>query len=499
MLPHLLRDADFFETFTEEIDTERKRFPRYGTNAPAVAVQGAFSGIAANSCFNSLQRIVISLPDKIRAMVHRVIRRNDYNEHTSRASLTALPNEILLQVMGYLPATSLYCLRQTSTRFMLLFGTKELDKFHQVYGGFSVYTGFNMDVLSAAEKNAVANSLHHEKYCASCLAAEESGALESRLEMLRRLRHCDGCNRLHASALFLPEAQEEDGAGSGLQCIGRLGHITLCNHRSCRPTTWRDVCQDSTSSWRYRRATRHSLVCTNQSHQPKSDRNNTPYWSGSAFPRLIAQDSAIHPSVFQIGYGWDLPLLEISDDYILFPTLASVRRALSEVVLNAFHEHKLCPHISADKEIQTFIQLGICECFSSYGLIAFNNRFQSCKCQRQVTLECRMCGAVYTWLIEDRRVILSFQYVWHIQRPTSPGWLGLIDKEFKEKLFTKENQNVLWCETPNCRTNTRGRWEALVKENLEREYMNTPDNEAENWSDYLEALFASHQGSFQNW
>lgn len=496
MPPYLLRDADFFETFTKEIERNLKRFHRYGINAPAIHVQGVPSGKAANSYFNSLQRLVIRLPDRIREMVRRIIRRNDYNEHTSRASLTALPTEIILQVMGYLPASSLYCLRQTSTRFMLLFATKELKYFHQAYGAFSVYTGFNMDVLSAAEKNAVANSLHHEKYCASCLAAEESGALESRLEMLRRLRHCDGCNRLHASALFLPEAHEEDGAGAGLQCIGRLGHITLCNHRSCRPTTWHDVCQGSTSSWRYPRATRHSLVCTNQSHQPESDSRYIYFFAGSAFPRLIAQDSAVHPSVFQIGYGWDLPLLKI---YTPFPTVASIQRALSEVVLNAFNEHKLCPHISADKEIQTFIQRGICKCFSSRSFIFPYSKPNLCKCQRQVTLECRICGAVYTWHMGASHVILSFRYVWHIQRPTSPGWLGLIDQEVKKKLFTKENQNVLWCETPNCRTNTRGRWEALVKENLEREYMNTPDNEAENWSDYLEALFASDQGFFQNW
>lgn len=44
MPPYLLRDADFFKEFTKEIDRDRKRFPRYGTNAPAVAVQGVFSG-----------------------------------------------------------------------------------------------------------------------------------------------------------------------------------------------------------------------------------------------------------------------------------------------------------------------------------------------------------------------------------------------------------------------------------------------------------------------
>jgi hypothetical protein len=96
-------------------------------------------------------------------------------------------------------------------------------------------------------------------------------------------------------------------------------------------------------------------------------------------------------------------------------------------------------------------------------------------------------------------IILSSQYIWHIQRPTSPGWLGLIDKEYKEKLFTEQNHNVLWCKTQTCRTNTRGRWEALVKEDIERDYMNAPDGDADDCYDYIEALFASQEGSFQNW
>jgi hypothetical protein len=82
---------------------------------------------------------------------------------------------------------------------------------------------------------------------------------------------------------------------------------------------------------------------------------------------------------------------------------------------------------------------------------------------------------------------------------TSPGWLGLIEKEYIERLFTEKNHSPFWCKTQDCRTNARGRWEALVKGDFERDCTNAPDSGADNLYDYIEALFASQEGSFQNW
>lgn len=65
--------------------------------------------------------------------------------------------------------------------------------------------------------------------------------------------------------------------------------------------------------------------------------------------------------------------------------------------------------------------------------------------------------------------------------------------------FTEDNRHVLWCDVPHCRTNTRGRWEALVKEESEREYLKSKGDNSEDFWDYKEARIASERGSFQNW
>jgi hypothetical protein len=220
----------------------------------------------------------------------------------------------------------------------------------------------------------------------------------------------------------------------------------------------------------------------------------------SPFPRLILKRQNNPPSAFRVGYGWDLPLLEFYNSY---PNpaagLAAIKDSLSNIVMGAFNTHRLCPHVSPDKEIKDFIQAGICECFTGYGRINTIELDVWCDCRRQTTLECRVCGAVYFWLLSAGTVILSLRYFWRIQKPISPGWLGMLDKQFKEKLFTHDNQYVLWCKKPDCRTNKRGRWEALIKENAERAYKNTLDSGTNDCWDYEEARTASEEGSFQNW
>jgi hypothetical protein len=216
-------------------------------------------------------------------------------------------------------------------------------------------------------------------------------------------------------------------------------------------------------------------------------------------PRLFVKKTGKLRPVYQIGYGWDLPLLEINA-WFLDPTVSAVRRALSNLVAGgALDNHRLCPHVTAEKEMQEFIQASICKCFIRRRHFKYEDRFGTCECQRQVNLQCPVCGAVYTWLRYGGQVLLSFRYIWTVQRPTSPGWLNLVDKSSIERLFTPDNRHILWCDTPSCRTNTRGRWEALVKEDLEREYHKSPNVDEHEFFDYREAKIASQDGAFQNW
>ncbi|OAQ65044.1 F-box domain, cyclin-like protein [Pochonia chlamydosporia 170] len=417
-------------------------------------------------------------------------------------SIMAMPNELLLQVMGHLSAPSLYCLRQTSGRFMDLFDLKDFKGFHQEVGISSIHKMFNMKLLCAADKNMIANSLHHEMYCAPCLAAEECGTLADRLETLRSLRYCHGCKRLHAAALFPPE-DNHDTKQVGV-CIGRVGHVTLCNHNSCSPTTWRDI-EHYVPPGRYPHLFGHSDACTDRAHQPDWKYNERIGSVGSPFPRLYGRRTWQRPilifnPVFQVAYGWDLPLLEVGQRYRYRPSLDSIHKKLRSLLeAGALHNHRLCPHVSPDNEIRKFVRSGICDCFRRGVGNTIYNCFEDCECKRQVVLECRLCGSIYMWLSNWNRIIFSRRHLWHIQRPTSPGWLSLLDKEWQQMHFTEDNRHVLWCDVPHCRTNRRGRWEALVKEESEREYLESNGDNSQDFWDYKEAMIASESGSFQNW
>lgn len=484
-------------------------FPPHGTNAPSIPYLRTKSIRSARSLSSSSwSKLKVKVKGRMLKVVYKVTQRHD-NSHVSQrrksvtletgtpktaicaSPLTNLPVELVEQIMSYLPASSLYCLRQTSITFMVLFDTRQFERFHKESGPSSHRMAFNVEILYAAEKSDIANSLNHEMFCNPCLAAEANGTVAERLAVLRSLRHCDGCNRLHANALFFSEDQDRpDGNSGGLLCIGRRGHITLCNSHPCKPITWQDI-ESHVQHYTY---TKYTYACADRSHQPEWEYNDRFYSGGSPFPRLFAQRRLNLPSVFEIGYGWDLPLLQI--DHYEDPDLASVRKTLSTLVLNAFCTNRLCPHISADKEIQDFIQSGICICFTRYTDISTFDIFKGCDCGRQITLNCQVCGATYVWLRFMGQVILSLRYLWHIQKPTSPGWLSLL---CKEKLVTQENHHVLWCETPSCRTNKRPRWEALVKEDSEREYLATSSDDAANCWDYSEGMLASLGGSYRTW
>ncbi|KHN94752.1 uncharacterized protein MAM_07348 [Metarhizium album ARSEF 1941] len=368
-------------------------------------------------------------------------------------------------------------------------------------------------------------------YCAACLAAEDCGTIDKRLERLRSLLYCTECSVLHTRALF-PEDNAAYGLASNEQiCIGWLERLTVCDHRLATSLSWRDMIDFSEVA----RNKTCQITCPHRSHQPepKSGRSRK---SGSEFPRFFAQEL---PNDFttRIGYAWDLPLLDL--EHRSDHSLPAIQERLSNLVVDALHNHnhRLCPHISADKEIRNFVQSGICNCFAKHDTRHVGPKApwpKACECGRQVTLECRICGAVYMWYLARGQVFLSLRYSWNIQKPSSFGWLGLLG--FQMKFSSRDNQHVLWCDTPNCRTNKRRRWEALVKENVAGEYFEdrylgpvahdeqdddgpddgTPDDDGSvdsfqneeqdedftglNYGfDFEEMMTASENGSFQNW
>ncbi|KAG6037288.1 hypothetical protein E4U41_005230 [Claviceps citrina] len=360
-------------------------------------------------------------------------------------------------------------------------------------------------MLSAADKKAVADALHHDAYCVSCLAAEEDGTLATRLGALRRPRYCWACDEGHPTVLFLPEdLDKHDRDLTKLVCVGRAGHVTLCNHHRCNTITWEHM---ENLVGQANRDREQASACV--------DRSLEPYWrrtirqeqtAGSAFPRLIAQciSQASQRPIFDLGYGWDLPLLQVPDlpwtPRVLARLLPVVHDKLSSLVVGALRNHKLCPHISAETDLPLYIRSGICRCFLDSLLHEFPvSILKNCKCKRKITLDCRVCGAVYIWHFVAGRIILSLRYIRKIQRPTSLAWLALLDNQFRQQFHAPQNRHVLWCDTPSCRTNTSGRWDSLIKEYAENQYTLASDDELSSFWDYEESCRAAQESCLRTW
>ncbi|KAG5924352.1 hypothetical protein E4U42_004661 [Claviceps africana] len=507
--PYLLRRLSYFDHWSHEMVYGVHRIPHHGMNRPRLPMMSEISAwektrltvaetssplaASAQKLSRSLAlaakrrstRWRLSFIEHIRKAVAIMKMRGSARDAPAKCALRLLnlPNETLLDIMSYLDEGGLYSLRQTSSLFRTLFDAPQFNFCHQESTLVGRHMAFDIKTIHPGNERLIRHWVNRDKYCSSCLAIEESGILQKKVEALEELRYCDGCGEQHLDALFLPKDSKEYEEGSGQQtCIGRLGHVKLCDQHSTSIITWQDIERRATKPWN---DPPYMSACTDRSHGPPSISHVVEFdqLSGCSFPRLIVcprqdpQDRPNRPNnrnippIHLMGYGWDLPLLELH-----FSTsrvsLTDLKRKLSSLVVDAFQSgqgRRLCQHISADKEILQFIQSGICSCFLKGGYLELERftggYWDRCRCRQQTTLECRVCGAVYMWRSGRGMVILCMRYLWSIQKPTSLGWLSLLDKD---AIFTNHNKHVLWCDTPHCRTNKSGRWEFIIKRNARR-------------------------------
>ncbi|KAI5461562.1 hypothetical protein BGZ63DRAFT_356947 [Mariannaea sp. PMI_226] len=388
----------------------------------------------------------------------------------SRSMICDLPTELLLKIMGYLPAESLWAVRQSSRCFLQLFDAKDFRYFHSRPGRKDRYKPFRISAMVTAERNKAAEFIRRNRkqpearYCAPCLEVRRRGKQESRLASLLESRFCEGCKERHGGIFFSTESIEKHDRGIGeLICIGRLGKMTLCSHDSHEPVTWQTFEQSIPMSHDLK-----EVACTDRSHEPRARGR----WveDGSAFPRLILERWAINDNI-EVTLGWDLQLLDINPKNP--PSTEAIRETLANLFLDgaAFCYHKPCKHMLDGERIRAFAYSGICECFKQPGNTrhprkdGITDRKYKCPCDRQRRLKCADCGALYAWYLVAGRITLSYRSVQHIEKPTSPAWLGLLDDvPNREDIFNEDNRHLIWCDSPGCATGRGPRWEEMVKE-----------------------------------
>lgn len=464
-LPYILENISAFNTLTENI-YNGPDFPLHGIDGPKLRCHKAQPKSTAIKKVATISRSKLNKWSTTILCISRSTLANRLRGNARRykpTTLMSLPTELLIEIMSHCSPISIYCLRQTSSVFMGIFDISRFSYWHQdATTDIGNYKQFDIDKLNRATAvNDIATLIPYEGYCRSCKAAKESRLIAARLAFLQGFRYCFGCDRFHVSALFTSRdlAIYNDEGPIQILCIGRKGYISPCSYHPNKRIKWENT---HTPSFKI-----YGSACTDRSHQPKHEDNNNNNMLfrsvGSAFPRFSASRNFVDLKR-DIAYGWDLPILQF--DSLSKAPLDSIHKKLETTIQRGLRNQRLCSHISAGKQMEAFIRSSICQCFITRGVCHIDQAFDDCKCGRQVTLSCQVCDETYFWLLHNNRIILSMRYMCSVERPTSIGWMNLINKEYIQKhVYTEENKHVLWCNVSSCRTNTRGRWERLVKEN----------------------------------
>lgn len=431
--------------------------------------QSAFATISRwlRSMFREEKRLRYS--PKVRPVVEK---RKAWSREAAFGALSYFPDEVLINIMEHMGVPGLYLMRQTSSGFARMFHCREFVEYHSrdwwpQTGRAFVPFRHNMH---PEEEEVIAASLQRDLFCDSCLETRRGAVGRQHLAYLFEKIFCDGCKEDHPRFLFAPASIENKmrrGAGVHLVCIGRQSWISLCRHKGGPNTgTWTEIVEKG------RDFGLDLWACKHPSHLyrlPKCE-DDSDYVKISGCPRFTfhnEQDGGVLRP-YKLAYGWDLPLVDI--DQICLPTADEVREFLSRLVRGGFAGYNVCSHFARDehRHLRAFVETGICNCFTQpqCHIHPFSsNSARSCQCGRSETyVECRDCGAFYSWHVSSGRITLVYRYTWAFWKPTSPPWLALIDEEsYREDIFVEETKHVLWCDNSRCAGRHKRRWFYLAK------------------------------------
>jgi hypothetical protein len=361
---------------------------------------------------------------------------------------------------------------------MIMFGQHDFRQYHGDTDTSTHLYKFNVDLLDILQKHAVARCLRYREICNACRRVEAKGILELRLQRLSKARYCHGCEETYLQALFFPEDLMKDARYlSTLYCIGRSVNMSVCYHDSAPVVAWGQTPEPQSDRQReHGQGTPSPRLwdachCPDQDHQLKGKQPRSQENFRSLSPRLVREyqvnerGRATH--IQYIRYSWDVPLVTVCNKSrrLWKPSLAAISKALQMQLSAGLANHKLCRHVSAadGAQLWDFARAGICKCFQTGGHAA-----SDCACRSQKRLECRICGATYAWRFLPSRIYLSYRFCCNVEKPTSLGWLGLLDASDLGRLFTNDTKHVLWCDEPACATEKLYLWEGMIKENAAR-------------------------------
>ncbi|KAH6982770.1 hypothetical protein EDB80DRAFT_899412 [Ilyonectria destructans] len=392
----------------------------------------------------------------------------DIYEEENTSKFLQLPEELLLEIMGRLPASSLYFLRQTCNKFRRISSDRNFDSFNRMFAG-PAKEPLAVGGASYKQLGMARDFLARKYHCRECTRLRDTGALKQKMMDLYKPMYCKGC-RVNHPALFFPRIHRQKKSQGGELCVGHLGEFTLCSHLSFY--------------WSELSAFRHSpglngITCKHSNHIPQQilARNNDEV--EVICPGISASPSETGSRTMTLRANRSLYLLQL--DCNLPISIDDLREKLGLAIDKLPGDAKLCGHCpSMGHELLECLSSSKCDCFPPSGLPVSTKRrcisHPSCKNHK---FTCRHCGVNYSWSLKDDAssywrsyVVLRINCLWLGVSPTSLELLSCFNYDSYNKsighetgnpVFDESTRHVLWCDSPGCATGAELRWLRMAK------------------------------------
>lgn len=382
------------------------------------------------------------------------------NRNKALSPLCALPSEILLEIMSYLPLPSLYIFRQASVIFTHLF----LDRIFRGYrignGKSTGWVNFRLTILGTHERVELFRNLAKDRFCKACLDAWVNGERLRKARTALQHRPCRRCDDGgHDGLLCLPCVEDTSGriTRCGDVCIGQIMGVNVCNHpHNSTVVVWENIegmldAGTKVKQYTVRCNERHACMGLPAGPNPEA-----------CAPQMKVE--AYTKSSLQITLSWDVSMMRVSS----FHAVTAIRDHLLLMVGVCLLTWRPCKHVVAE-DIRNLITSGVCECFTEAGHkdipkvahIWGGSRFMPNECKERHSYKCKFCSASYALRLEGGYVYLSYRKETHVARPSSLEWLRLLDESSYFIPREEDTKHYLWCDSVGCQTNRRDR---LLKE-----------------------------------
>jgi hypothetical protein len=395
-------------------------------------------------------------------MTNNDMRLDQQQQHDAHLTLQTLSPELIIEIMLFLPHSSLYLLQQTCQKFRQLSKRDTFKPFNLEFrDGPESYC---ISESGYQQRKAIRDILARRALCQECNAYRDSGNLQKVMQKLYELRYCHGCKTNHPELFFSPEEKEKQHT----QCLGRIGNLHLCSHESFAGPDMVTLANVGGQARRFE--------CDDLSH---------------VLSRRFSDDGNIPSGFLCNSINWNGGPMKHSLRFNLSATLRLVvlngcsnkdtKEAVRQLKNGSYtvsDTRALCKHFSSELLDECLASdSSQCSCFprsEAGGKCGLFDTIPSatCKiCRAEYHLSLKQSSTALGGSNQQTLIDLGITRNFRMENFLHPMWLFNLnynqDKECDSRLkrnplLGEEMKHVLWCDNPGCVTGSERRWERMA-------------------------------------